>query len=118
MRTRGTRAALGLAIGLIAVLAAPVASSSASAIRECGNYGFTADGRGPMWTYRAVEGAGTYNVTSRVVHCRTARRVALHAYPHHAYRGWSCRYVSRAEEYADIRCTKPGGRVVRFQAGA
>jgi hypothetical protein len=112
----------GVAIACISaatiLLSAAPASRGSGKIHECGNYGFTADGDGPKWTYRQLEGAGTYNVTSRVVRCRTARRVALHAYPGKRYRGWRCRYVSHAEEFADVRCTKRGGRVVRYQAGA
>lgn len=104
-------------IGLL-MLAVSGTARAAAPIHECGNWGWAANGDGPKWTYRPIQGAGTYNVTSRVVRCRTARRVALHAYPGNHYRRWRCRYVSRAEEFADVRCTKSGGRVVRYQAGA
>ena len=118
MTRSSKQAACVLALMSLLILAVSGAARAAAPIHECGNWGWTADGDGPKWTYRPIQGAGTWNVTSRVVGCRTARRVALHAYPHHRYRGWHCRYVSRGEEFADVRCTKSGGRVVRYQAGA
>jgi hypothetical protein len=70
-----------------------------------------------------------YNVTSRVVSCRTARRLVRRLvilpgctedrYCH--YRGWRCTQygyrIPRGYE-TDSRCTKPGGRVVRYQYGS
>lgn len=110
-------------IAPIVVLAGVLPATAAAApVRECGNYGYH-DGR-QQWTYEPLTGAGTYNVTSRVVGCRTARRLALHASSRAGndrtwrYRRWRCRYVSRAYEYADVRCTRAGGRVVRWQFGA
>lgn len=95
----------------VALLSAP-AGASAAPIKECGNYD------GLRWTYGQIQGAGTFNVTARVVGCREARTVALKASPERRFRGWSCRYVDQGYEYADVRCTKSGGRVVRWQSGA
>jgi hypothetical protein len=69
-----------------------------------------------------------YNVTTRVVPCRFARRFARRVITDPAcaedrycrYRGWRCRNVGyripRGYE-VDSRCTRSGGRVVRFQYG-
>lgn len=105
-------------VALIAV-ACITTPASASSIRECGNYGFTADGDGPLWTYQVVNGATpAYNLTTRRVSCRRARRFALR------YRGtdtyfprWNCREVNKYE-WSDIRCTATHGRVIHWQAGA
>ena len=59
-----------------------------------------------------------YNLTTRRVSCRRARRFALR------YRGtdtyfprWNCREVNKYE-WSDVRCTASGGRVIRWQAGS
>ncbi|HEY6561818.1 MAG TPA: hypothetical protein VI072_31325 [Polyangiaceae bacterium] len=65
-----------------------------------------------------ISGAGKFNVTSRRVSCKIARRVALKSYPESNYGGWRCRYVSQAHEYADVRCTRPSGAAVRWQTAA
>jgi hypothetical protein len=105
-----------IAIVALSCVATP---ASASSIRECGNYGFTEDGDGPLWTYRQVAGATpAYNLTTRRVSCRRARRFALR------YRGtdtyfprWNCREVNKYE-WSDIRCTASRGRVIHWQAGS
>jgi hypothetical protein len=96
----------------------PSASVSAASIRECGNFD------GSHWTNSQIQGAGIYNVTSRVVGCGTARKVARRAYNTYRsgrvwrYNGWTCRIVSQATEFSDTRCTRGGGRVVRWQSGS
>lgn len=121
------RSALGQAAQSIAaatvvgVLLLP-STASAHSIRECGSHGDTGNGR-IGWTYGRILGAGTFNVTSRVVSCRTARRVARRSYPDRyvrrwSWRGWRCRILASAHEYSDQRCTKRGGRVVRWQSGS
>ncbi len=112
------RAGMLLAIALASLIAAVPAS--AAPIVECGNHGWI-DARGEVgWSMdaAAISGAGTFNVTSRAIGCREARRVSLHSYPGNGYGGWRCRYIDRAHEYADVRCTKAGGRVVRWQTAA
>jgi hypothetical protein len=107
-------AATALAMAMLAGLA------QAAPIRECGNY----PSENNHWTYRSIRGAGIGNVTSRRIACAEARHIVLHVRfgrrapyrPH--YPGWSCRYVRQGYEFADIRCTASGGRVVRWQAGA
>jgi hypothetical protein len=92
--------------------------ASAAPIRECGNYD------GARWTFDQIDGAGIFNLTSRVVSCKTARRVALRSHPGDRYRRtWSwgdftCRILAEAFEYEDVRCKASGGRVVRWQSGA
>ncbi len=34
------------------------------------------------------------------------------------YRGWQCVITKTREEFAASRCTRPGGRVIRFEGGA
>jgi hypothetical protein len=102
-----------------AVVAFAAGPAYASAIRECGNHGWTDDGYGPAWTYGPISGASpAYNLTTRRVSCRAARRFALR------YRGtdtyfprWRCREVNDYE-WSDVRCTASGGRVIRWQAGS
>jgi hypothetical protein len=97
-------------------LASPaVAPAEAAPIRECGNAGTLYSGQ-----------VRVYNVTSRVVGCRFARRFARAQIRQGGpacredrwctYRGWRCRHVAYRAE-SDVRCTKSGGRVVRWQYG-
>jgi hypothetical protein len=104
-------ATAALAAAVTATPAAPAAEGAP--IRECGNAGTLYAGQ-----------VRVYNVTSRVVGCRFARRFArrqmLDAGPACredrwcTYRGWRCRHVTYRAE-GDIRCTNSGGRVVRWQ---
>lgn len=101
------------------------AQASSRPIRECGNYGWVSSRGRTGWTYGTIDGAGIFNVTSRVVNCRTARRVTLGSIrtagpdpgPWH-WRAWRCRTLVERHEYADIRCTAHHGRVVRYQTAA
>jgi hypothetical protein len=112
-RTRRIIAAAALTAGLTAPSAALAAE--AAPIRECGDAGTLYGGQ-----------VRVYNVTSRVVGCRFARRFARAQIRHGgpacredrwcSYRGWRCRHVAYRTE-SDIRCTKSGGRVVRWQYG-
>jgi hypothetical protein len=117
-----------LFIAALAVALLVPATASAAPIKECGN---RAAGEG--WTYDEISGAGIYNVTSRIASCRAARRVvsAVHRswerdpaepiLPRRVtvfnYR-YTCRFLTRAEELYDIRCTARKGRVVRWQEGS
>src|SRR3954470_23104871 len=111
------------AAALSAVVLACVLPGIAHAgpIRECGNYGLV-NGH-ERWTYGQIDGGGIFNVTSRVVRCRTARRVARHAYSksgkrHYRYKHWKCHVLHEGLDYADTRCTRSRGRVVRWQVRA
>src|SRR3954469_12102172 len=99
------------AAALSAVVVACVLPGIAHAgpIRECGNYGLV-NGH-ERWTYGQIDGGGIFNVTSRVVRCHTARRVARRASrksyrKHFHYKHWNCRVLHEATDYADIRCTR------------
>src|SRR4051794_28984743 len=110
---------VALATAALALASAP--SVSAAPIHACGNYGLV-NGH-EQWTYGAIDGGGIFNVTSRVVHCRTARRVARHAYSksgkrRYRYKHWNCHVLHEGLDYADTRCTRHGGRVVRWQGRA
>ena len=85
-------------------------------IQECGDYGAWGVGVGKVgWTYEGVDGAGIFNVTTRRVRCRVARRFVMN------YNGpgreWTCT-EKNAWESSDTRCTASGGRVIRWQSGA
>ena len=117
---RGLRSSHAAAV-VVGVLLIP-SGASAAPIRECGDWGDTGSGR-LGWTFGKIRGAGIFNLTSRRVSCRTARRVARFSYPDRnvrrwSWRGYSCRILASAHEYSDQRCTKSGGRVVRWQSGA
>jgi hypothetical protein len=106
-------------IAIVAVACIATTPALASSIRECGNYGFTADGDGPLWTHREVTGATpAYNLTTRRVSCRRARRFALRYHGTDTYfPRWNCREVNKYE-WSDIRCTAARGRVIHWQAGS
>jgi hypothetical protein len=61
-------------------------------------------------------GIGIYNLTTRRVSCAGARRVARRYDSNPSTpRGYRCK-TTRVRQYElDIRCTRSGGRVVRFQ---
>lgn len=83
-------------------------SAERSAVRECGDL--------------QKKGAGVYNVTSRRVRCPRARRVARRYYNSGAGNGralgFRCRQKQLGSELFDVRCTRRGKRVVRFQYGS
>ncbi len=106
---------LAAAVATIALAAAPAVG--AAPIRECGNWGDHGDGR-MRWGTSDIHGAGIFNVTTRGVSCRVARRFVRR------YRGpsthaptWRCREHTR-HELSDVRCTASQGRVIRWQAGS
>jgi hypothetical protein len=101
-----------------AILALTADPAYASGIRECGNYGYREATGTSGWGMSPIDGAGTYNLTTRRVTCPTARRFVLR------YRGtdshyptWRCREVNDYE-FSDVRCSASGGRVIHWQAGA
>jgi hypothetical protein len=92
--------------------------SAAAPIRECGNAGTLYNGQ-----------VRIYNVTSRVVRCRFARRFARSQVRYGGpacredrwctYRGWRCRHIAYRTE-SDVRCTRFTAHavlVVRWQYG-
>jgi hypothetical protein len=118
--TAKTFTAAVAAAAATATVALPGAASAA-AINECGNYGWIESKARAGWTYGQIDGAGIFNVTTRTVRCRYARRFVRSwdgqvGADHH--RRFRCRYVSQDYEYADIRCTRRGGKVIRWQTGA
>lgn len=82
--------------------------AEAARVRECGDL--------------QNEGAGVYNVTSRRIRCPRARRVARRYYRNGRRNGrtlgFRCREKQLGTELFDVRCTRAGGRVVRFQFGS
>ena len=104
---------------------AATASGASAAIRECGAFDgvrFVPDDE--------MEGAGVYNITTRVATCRRARKIVRRYWNDFSSWcdrsssvctvgwGFSCRRTRLGEEYSDARCTASRGRVVRFQYGA
>ena len=91
------------AVLLVTVASGPrVEAAEQAPIRECGD----------------VSSRLAYNVTSRVTSCGEARRVARAwrgTSTVSRVRGFTCRYRDIGYEAGDIRCTRSGGRVVRWQ---
>jgi hypothetical protein len=81
-----------------------------AAYRSCGAY----DGH---WRKPPIFGAGM-QVWARKVPCAAARRVALRGFGGSRVGAYRCRVLQRGEEYVKVRCTRPGGRVVRWEGGA
>ncbi len=109
-------AVVGLAVAALGMSAA-VSPASAAPVRECGNWGDHGDGS-MRWGMSDISGAGIFNVTTRKVSCRKARRFVRR------YRGtdtyfptWKCREVNEYE-FSDTRCTASRGRVIHWQAGS
>jgi hypothetical protein len=115
---------LVLILGVASLALSGAATAWAAPIKECGN-----QEAGGEWTYDEISGAGVYNLTSRVISCRAARRVVSTL--HHAWDGpsiprhvtvfgyrYTCRLLSQAVELFDIRCTARRGRVARWQEGS
>ena len=106
--------ALCAAVTVSLMLPAPAA---ASRIIECGNYGWR-DSTGTVgWGMSPVDGAGLFNLTTRRVSCRKARRFARRYRQGSFVPGWRCT-ENLAYEYGDYRCTASRGRVIRWQLGA
>ena len=109
MRTR-LLICLALAAAALAVPGATPAMAGSSSIKECGDL--------------TRNGGGIYNLTTRVVSCRTAKRVSRR-YLRECDVDRDCRVSidtcrtrRLGDEYWDVRCTASRGRVVRFQFGA
>lgn len=106
------------AILLVALLgvtsfAASSGVAQAAPIRECGNCDYGIE----RWTYGPVGGAAIVNLTTRRVSCASARRMVTGITRMSSY-AMRCRNVTTAWEYADVRCTGRGGRVIRYQTGS
>jgi hypothetical protein len=105
-----------LALVLGATVFAPATADAA--VRDCGSF------NGLEWITESLEGAGISDVKAKNTSCTTARRVTLRAFT--TYRGgkrwkygnWSCKILRQEYEYTMARCTRSGGRVVRWETGA
>lgn len=105
------------AVMLGATPSAPAGVSAAAAVNECGNWGDHGDGQ-LRWGMSSVRGFGIYNLTTRRVGCSTARRFARrYKGTDSSYPTWRCRETSEYES-SDVRCTRSGGRVIRWQSGS
>jgi len=112
---RGTAAAVACAA---TVALAAAAHAAAAPIKHCGNYGYRESTGRVGWGMSEVSGAGIFNVTTRKVGCKTARRFVRR------YRGtdtyfpkWRCRETNEYES-SDVRCVASRGRVIHWQSGA
>ena len=95
----------------------PGTASAGGRIIECGNYGNTRHVHHMHWTYaQLVGGTPAYNLTTRHVRCRRARRFALGFRRPGTYPRWRCSEVTGLD-FADVRCTR-GRKVIHWQAGA
>jgi len=102
--------AIGAIVGAFSFAASSAEASAAAPIRECGNYDYL------RWTYGPIQGAGIYNLTTRNVSCGYARWLASSA--NGLGRVFHCRTRRLGSELYDTRCTKSGGKVIRFQNGS
>lgn len=98
-----------LAAAVLAAGAVESSSARVAATRECG----------------ALAQRLAFNITSRNVSCREARRVVRRWSNTTAQRGGNgrvrslyCRYRDTGYEAGDIRCTGSRSRVVRWQTGS
>ena len=111
-----------------AALACAGAPASAAPLKGCGNYGYPEGHTGdrPVFTYEDIFGAGVYGIHTRVVRCRTARRMVRRFWngdwgrcdPTCRRGRFRCRNTQTGDEVYVMRCTASGGRVVRFEYGA
>jgi hypothetical protein len=107
-------AALAAIVAFAGLAATP---ANAAAITDCGNYGFRSSTGTVSWGMTPIEGAGTYNVTTRGVSCSTARRfVRRYRGTDTSYPTWNC-HESNGYESSDVRCVS-GSRVIHWQSGA
>lgn len=106
-----------LVASLVALLAITATPASAGAVRECGSWGDHGDSQ-LRWGMSPVRGFGIYNVTTRNVGCSTARRFARrYKGTDSYYPTWKCRETNEYES-SEVRCTRSGGRVIRWQTGS
>lgn len=98
-----------LSFGGASLVLLPVGTAGAAPIRECGQL-----------THRLA-----FNITTRKVSCREARRVVrrwsrtvAQSGGDGRVRGLYCRYRDTGYEAGDIRCTGSRGRVVRWQTAS
>ena len=109
--------------GALALVAASAAmgteAASAAPIKECGYYSYS-----PSAGYGVYY--GVYNITTRIVSCGRARRMARAAYYgrkrlRHGYVRWgsfNCTVTHMGIETDDLRCVRHDGGVVHWQMGA
>ena len=87
-------------------------SAEAATTKRCGSLGV--DGK----RYRS--GAGSFNITVRVSTCGTAKAV-VRGYRFgqgEKVRGFTCRNSQSGGESTTVRCTRYGGRVIRWTSAA
>lgn len=116
-RIRGVGCAVCTFLASTTFLLCGASHAAAAPVRECGNWGDHGDGR-MRWGMSETFGAGIFNLTTRRVACRRARRfVRRYRGTDSYYPTWRCREVNEYE-FSDIRCKASRGRVIRWQAGA
>ena len=116
------------AVLAVAAFASAGGSASAAPLTDCGNYGYPEGDPGgkPVFTKEDIVGAGVYDIRTRAVRCRTARRMVRRFWngrwgrcdPTCRRGRFRCRDRQTGDEVSLMRCTAPGGRVVRFVYGA
>jgi len=105
-------------LALVTCATALVPATADAAVRDCGGF------NGLEWITESLEGAGISNVKAKNTSCTTARRVTLRAFMTYnggrrwQYGKWNCKILLQEYEYTKARCTRSGGRVVRWETGA
>jgi hypothetical protein len=114
-----------MAIGLIAGRPTEIEMSSRPfpvGMVSCGTTDFVNGPHGRRWLYPpfpAGFGGAYRSVWARRTSCSVARRVSFRWDGRsRTYRGWRCVITKTGEEFAASRCTRSGGRVIRFEGGA
>lgn len=85
-----------------------------SAFRVCGTFGANGNGKlgwwdGPVFGY-------SLSVLARRTPCPSARRIARRWRGKPRVGRWRCKVTKRKYEYVAVRCTRPGGRMIRFES--
>ena len=124
---RRARLAIGLALLLVAVPAAPAEPKRYA----CGNYGHP-EGHGgdePIFTREPIVGAGVDGIRTRDIRCRPKARRMVRAFwngrfdcnasgTRCTYFTFVCRNRRLGDEYWALRCSSPNGRLLAFRFGA
>jgi len=107
-------------LSILAVLVASLllaGPAEAATTKRCGSLGPDGKRYDPD-----VGGAGNFDITVRVSTCKTAKAV-VRGYDYgqgERVRGFRCRYTQSTGSTPEtlVRCTKRGGRVVRWRSAA
>jgi hypothetical protein len=114
-------------VGLLAsaALIVGIPANADASVRDCGTWGSDDSGDIGWYDNGEVTGFSIGPVIAKNVGCSTARRVARRSFNTNLngkrrwrYGRWTCRYRQTGYESSTTRCSRGGGRVVRWASGA